>query len=94
MATRRFMFKRYHDNPKGYASLTLELRVTGDTPIEKGRMRVELLDSQGDLITHKPLYLPGMLGGPIRPDTVRLISGTWESEVDVASVKVVVEEIE
>lgn len=94
MATRRFMFKRYHDNPKGYASLTLELRVTGDTPIEKGRMRVELLDAQGKLITHKPLYLPGMLGGPIRPDTVRLVSGTWESTVDVDSVRVAIEEIE
>jgi hypothetical protein len=94
MSTRRFAFNRYNNAAKGYASLALELRVSGDTPVKEGKLRIELLNARGELITHKPLYLPGLSGGPIRPDTVRLISGTWESEVDVASVRVVVEEIE
>jgi hypothetical protein len=86
-------FKRYNTNDKGYFTLLIEARLSGDTPIEQIKWRLETFDAAGKLLAQTNLYFPGIGDGALLPDTVRAHKHVMSSEQDVASYKLVVEEI-
>jgi tetratricopeptide (TPR) repeat protein len=87
-------FKRYDKNREGYFTLLIAASLSGDTPVEKMKLRIELLDAAGAVAKQASLYLPGLGGGPLQPGTTRPAKYTLSSEQDVASYRLIVEEIE